>query len=122
MSGKGGNSGIMVTGGHFEAKAVAAGKNARAETTICEGGTAVTLEELRVEIDRLLHSYQGAKGPLSPEEESTAAQIRAEAQKPQPEKPKLDSLLDRLGSNAKSVSSIVTAVSAVKKLITLLVL
>lgn len=122
MSGNNGNSGIMVTGGHFEAKSVAAGKNARAETTIHESGTAVTLEELRVEIDRLLHSYQGAKGPLTPEEQTTAAQIRAEVQKPQPEKPKLDSLLERLGSNAKSVSSIVTAISAVKKLITLLVL
>ena len=122
MTEKGGNTGIMVTGGHFEAKTAVAGKNARGETNIYESASAITLEEIRAEIDRMLFLYRSEMGALSPDEERTAAEIRAEVQKPQPQKSQLDSLLGRLGSNAKSISSVVTAITAVQKLVTLLVL
>jgi len=122
MTEKSGNTGIMVTGGHFEAKTAVAGKNARGETKIYESNSAITLQEVRAEIDRMLSLYRSEKGALSPDEERAAVEIRTEIQKPQPQKSKLDLLLGRLGSNAKSISSVAAAITAVQKLVTLLVL
>lgn len=108
------NKGIVVSGGQFEAAAVAIGNGAVASVRRQD-----ETERLRFELARLSELVQAhaSRLPDAPEVVQTLKDASAEAEAPKPDAWRIGALLSKVAGSVKSVASIATAVDDVVQLV-----
>lgn len=119
-----GNQGIIITGGTISAEQLAVGTNAKAEKIIQaieQGDNTKTISDLREQLNYLLELIRENSSMLEPNVEKAIEVVKAEADKPSPNKIVMTSIIDGVIQTVKSLTSIAGAITAIKKLIDIVI-
>jgi hypothetical protein len=112
------NNGIWVAGGTVTAGSMAAGTGAVATNT-AEGGTALTVDDIRVMVRDLVEELT-SHAALLPDLDQTVTVARLaeqESAKEAPDKSRLSALLQLVTAGAGSVSGVAGAVEAIERVV-----
>ncbi len=114
------NQGIIITGGAIKADQVAVGTGAVAQKTIDtsqHADAAATIDDLRKQLSSLLDLIKQHRDILDASTEGAVEVAMQEAEREKPNKVVMSSIMDGITNGVKSISSVASAVNAIKSLI-----
>lgn len=115
------NSGIIVTGGTLQAKAVAAGDNARAnyrEQSVSSDTQKENMQEFLSRMDELIALVRKEPGCANTGMDNALETAKKELSSQTPNKFLVTSVLEMVATHAKSVTTIMGCLEGLRKLVT----
>lgn len=118
------NEGIILQGGSIQADQIAVGRNAQAIKTIDAASDSLAqkgLQEIQEKLQQLVKALEQNGNALDNQSEilDSTAVVAEELKKDKPNKLTLNAMLEGIAQGVKSVSTIATAVEALKQVITI---
>lgn len=113
------NEGLVQTGGTIKAEQIAVGRNAQVSKTVQHAGQVLEqkgLDEVRDKLEALLQALESNADRITAQEEvfDTAEAVAKELARSKPNRLTLKSMLEAIAEHAKTATTVVAAVGALK--------